>query len=408
MKRLLFLSWESPWPARDGAALRTLGLLKELSKAFEVDLVVLTRNPLSREQTQFLSTLACTLERVPLKDISYANKLSTAWLMFKEWYPYHCAILRHSLRDHYDLWLRIIQYPGIVFTSLGHWGTLIHDQKAPNWILNQCDAEVDFWRVYASQADNRFARMAALINYRLARRHFPGIYSNVGRIISVCQEDKYLTLELAHQAQIDVIENGVDCSYYVPERTRCEDSFRLLFTGNSAARNRSALRHFIHHVLPLIERELPAVELLVGGNFGFKAQDEFAQYHNVQFTGPVDDIRPCFNQSDVYIAPFEETHGSKLKIAEAMAMGMAIVSTPQGIRGFPLRDGESVLVAHTPQEFAASVVGLLKDSARRASMGDTARRVALSTIDWKVLGKRLLSIAESMCIHNQANVNSSN
>jgi glycosyltransferase involved in cell wall biosynthesis len=84
------------------------------------------------------------------------------------------------------------------------------------------------------------------------------------------------------------------------------------------------------------------------------------------------------------------------KIAEAMAMGMAIVSTPQGMRGFSLVNGESVLIAHNEEQFASHVVALLRDQARRRSLGAAAREVALSTIDWPVLGKRLVGIIHSV------------
>jgi len=162
-----------------------------------------------------------------------------------------------------------------------------------------------------------------------------------------------------------------------------------------------ALRQFVHDVLPLIQRELPEVELLVGGDFSSKAQAEFSAYSNVCFTGRVDDMRPVFNQSDVFVAPFEETHGSKLKIAEAMAMAMPIVSTPQGIRGFSLVDTESVLVAENKEQFAAQAIALLKDPIRRERLGAAAREVALSTIDWPVLGKRLIEVVKSVQETNQ-------
>jgi len=125
--------------------------------------------------------------------------------------------------------------------------------------------------------------------------------------------------------------------------------------------------------------------------------DDDDQGYAVNFyTGRVDDIRPLFNQSDVYIAPFEATHGSKLKIAEAMAMGMPIVTTPSGMRGFPLVDGASVLIARSNEQFAAHVVALLGDVSRRQDLGAAARKLALAAIDWRVLGKRVVQIVESV------------
>ena len=378
--------------------MRALGLLKEISKTYEVTLVILTRQPLTTEQTEFLGSLASQVISVRLRDVSFRDKIRAALLMKRYYYPYHSAILEISLQDHPEVRQMIYQFPGVVFTGLGHWGHLIRFEPAPNWILNQCDADVEFWRVYASQTSSHLTRYAALINWKLSRAHFPQIYRNAGQIISVCEEDRLLTLELAPHATVHVIENGVDCSYYTPEKTLRYGSPRLLFTGTSAARNMTALHRFVRNILPLIREEIPDIELLVAGNFSQKAQTEFIDIDVVKFTGRVDDIRPYFNQADVYVAPFEETHGSKLKIAEAMAMAMPIVSTRQGIRGFSLVDGESVLIADSPEQFAANVLLLLRNPELRMDIGTKARQVALKTIDWPILGQRLRAIVESVCI----------
>ena len=392
---MLFLSWESPWPAHSGAALRTLGLLKELAKGYSIEIVVLSRRPLSEGQHAALARYAEKVTRVPLRDVTISDKARAMFGLLRRGHPYHSAVMLASLRNHPDVQRRIEEFPGIVFTSTGHWGTFVRNHRASNWILNQCDADVEFWRVYATQARHPLARLAARVNYRLARRHYPQIYANVGRIISVCEEDRQHTLALAPQAQVDVIENGVDCSYYVPRRAAHNGPPRLLFTGTSAARNMTALHGFVRDTLPLIREQIPDVELLVGGNFSPKAQAEFAGVPNVRFTGRVEDMRPVFTQSDVFVAPFKETHGSKLKIAEAMAMAMPIVSTPQGVRGFTLVDGESVLITNSNGQFAAQIVSLLKDAATRKRLGSAARQVALTTIDWRVLGKRLVQIVET-------------
>jgi len=301
-----------------------------------------------------------------------------------------CPITALSLISRFEK----LRFPGVVYASYGHWGMLVRGSKASNWVLDQQNADVDFWRAYSTQASSFWLKKASIVNWRLAASCFPLIYSSVGRIVSVCEEDRQLTLSLAPQARIDVIENGVDCSYYTPDRAQKEGPPRILFTGTSVPRNVTALRRFARDVWPMIQRELPDAELWIAGNFHPKAQVEFRKYKNIHFTGRVKDMRSYFNQSDVFIAPFKETHGSKLKIAEAMAMGMAIVSTPQGIRGFSLVDGESVLIAHDNEHFATGVIKLLRDRKLCDQMGRAARSVAIATIDWRVLGRRLKVIIE--------------
>lgn len=394
--QILFLSWESPWPAFGGGSLRTLGLLKELSKVYSIHLLVLSQEPLSEEQEKELKKYACSITRVPRAGVTLIDKLLILMRMLIHQMPYHCALLALSFDRVPDTLQGIRSFPGIVYANFGHWGTLVRGRQSLNWILDQQNADIDFWRVYMTQSTSWRLKLASWMNWRLAAAHFPRIYKSVGCVVSVCESDRQLTLDLAPQSQVDVIENGVDCAFYAPDRRKRDGPSRLLFTGTSAPRNVTALRQFTRNVWPLVLQELPEAELLVAGNFKPEAQIEFKRHSNIRFTGRVEDIRPYFNQSDVFVAPFEETHGSKLKIAEAMAMGMAIVSTPEGVRGFALVDGESVLIAHDKEQFAAQVFTLLGDADKREQLGTVARQVALSTIDWHMLGDRLTRIVEEI------------
>ncbi|MHA1360535.1 MAG: glycosyltransferase family 4 protein [Candidatus Helarchaeota archaeon] len=392
--KIVFLSWGSPWPTQGGGTLRTFGLLKQLSKYYEIELVILDNKKLSKNQEKELNKYVKSIIPVKMNNSSIWNKIKIISFMLRHKMPYHCAVLNVTFKKASKVFEYIMNFKGVVYASYGHWGILVRGRKASNWILDQHNADIDFWRTYAGQASNLWLRLVALINWKLAKLHFPKIYLSIGRIVSVCEEDRQLTLSVYPEAKVDVIENGVDCSYYFPSKKQKMGPPQILFTGTSAPRNVTALRQFTHNVWPLIQRELPEVELWVAGNFKHEAQIEFKKYKNIHFTGWIKDIRPYFNKSDVFIAPFEETHGSKLKIAEAMAMGMAIVSTPQGIRGFSLIDGESVLIANDNKQFASHVLRLLTDIKLREKLGVAAREVALSTIDWKVLGKRLKSIVE--------------
>jgi len=389
-----FLSLESPWPTHSGAALRSFGMLRELSRYYAVRLVTLTRCPLTEEQRLVLAGVCHSVDRGRLMDTTLKDKISILLKIIRTGYPYHSAVIAISIAHAPGIRNMVLEHPGIVFTSVGHFGVMVHKQKAPNWILNQCDADVEFWWAYAHQARSWLVKATGLLNYVLARGHYPSIYRNVARVVSVCEEDRQHTLSLAPDTHVDVIENGIDCSHYVPDRSQSSRVPRILFTGTSATRNMTALHAFVKNTWPIIRRSLGGIELLVAGNFSENAQKEFAEHKSISFTGRVDDIRPYFNMSNVFIAPFQETHGSKLKIAEAMAMAMPIVTTPMGIRGFPLVDGESVAVAQSNEKFAAMVIQLIRDPGRCERLGNAARNVALEHIDWNVLGKKLHGILE--------------
>lgn len=390
---MLFLAWGVPWPSHGGGPLRTMALLRQLSRVYSIHLVILSPPPTTRQNKE-LKKYTQSIKTIPVKGKSFIDKISLLG-RYVIWhgYPYHCALLHQSFSCCPEILKDIQDFPGLVYASYGHWGTLLKN-SADNWILDQHNADVDFWRVYASQSRNLFRKYAGLVNWWLSARHFSEVYSKVGRIISVCEEDKRLTLKIMPNANVDIIGNGVDCSSFIPSKKISTPrlSPRLLFTGTSVSRNMTALHHFVDYIFPLVRVNIPSCELLVAGNFSKKAQREFKGVKGVRFTGRVKDMRPHFNDSDIFVSPFEETHGSKLKIAEAMAMAIPIVSTPEGIRGFELIDGESVCVARDDREFAEKIVMLARNINLRKDIGEKAREIALKTADWNILGDKLIGI----------------
>lgn len=396
IREICFLAWGSPWPAMGGGSLRALGLLRELSRHFSIRLYVLSPRPLSSDQMIELRRFSAHLTVITMAGSSVPQLLRIAGAMIAHRIPYHAAKTWVSLSMDRAAIKQLRAFTGVVFCSFGHWGVLALNRRFQGLILDQQNADVDFWRVYATQTSRWFEKILSRLNGFLSAISFPRIYSNVGCIVSVCESDRQLTRKLAPEAKIEVIENGIDCEYYYPQMRREIDRPRILFTGTSAPRNVFALRQFCSLIWPSIMSQVPGVELLVAGNFDVKSQASFATTPQLRFTGRVEDIRPYFACSDVFIAPFSETHGSKLKIAEAMAMGMAIVSTPEGIRGFDLVDGESVFIAQNNEIFSSLVVSLLNDSDARCRVGRAAREVAIKTIDWRVLGKRLQTIVSEL------------
>lgn len=393
-KEILFLCWESPWPTHNGFRLRTMGIIRELAKRYELTILIIAEKELSKEQELELKKYANNIILFRFLDRSLINSLRVIWTMVGQKIPYHCALLRLSIQKRRDIQTIIDTFPGIVFTSVGHWGTLARPGRGSNWVLNQGDADIKFWKVYAANSPNILLRLIALANYRLAAWHFPKIYAKVSQVVSVCEEDRIETQLAAPNTPVDVVENGIDCSYYAPERNNAAHPPRLLFTGTSASRNIKALRQFVDSILPCIRADMPDTELVVAGNFSVASQQEFSAAAGVKFTGKVDDIRPFFNSSDVFVAPFTETHGSKLKIVEAMAMGMPIVSTPQGVRGFPITDGREVRIAYSDRQFANLSLELLKSPHICEQMGRLGRHMATSNFDWTVLGYKIQDIVE--------------
>ena len=95
----------------------------------------------------------------------------------------------------------------------------------------------------------------------------------------------------------------------------------------------------------------------------------------LQVTGTVDDVRPWLHGSKVSIVPLRVGGGTRLKIYEAMAVGVPAVSTTIGAEGLDVIDGVNIRLADTPQAFADACADLLDDAAARERMADAARQM---------------------------------
>ena len=85
-----------------------------------------------------------------------------------------------------------------------------------------------------------------------------------------------------------------------------------------------------------------------------------------------------------------------MKILEAMALGRPVISTNIGCEGLDVNNGENILIADKPKEFAEKTLELLSDRTLYQSLVINARRMVENRYDWDILASRLLKIIEEV------------
>jgi len=211
----------------------------------------------------------------------------------------------------------------------------------------------------------------------------------------VSDTDRRLVTAQAPRTPVVLVPGGVDTDYFRPcERTAgANDPDRrsdVLFVGNLAYEpNEDGIRFFLARIWPHIRRAQPRARLVVGG----KAPPAWLQAvprqdPSVMVTGPVADVRPLYRQARVAIAPLRLGAGTKLKVVEALAMGVPVVATPQGYAGLNGTDGQHLLVGSTPEQFAAHVIALLDDDALAGRLAAAGRTLVEQQYDWTAIMTR--------------------
>jgi glycosyltransferase involved in cell wall biosynthesis len=163
-----------------------------------------------------------------------------------------------------------------------------------------------------------------------------------------------------------------------------DDECVMIFVGDVVyAPNRDAVRALRDQVLPAVLKILPTARLLLVAGPG---EPPGASHERATNLGSVPDVAPILNAADVLVAPLWSGGGTKLKVIEALATGLAVVTTPEGVRGLEeCRSLDAVRVVDRVEDMPQAVRDLFA-SYRRAAPPDWF----VERFEWKPIGQRLL------------------
>lgn len=160
--------------------------------------------------------------------------------------------------------------------------------------------------------------------------------------------------------------------------------------------NRDALTIFLDEIFPIIKNKFQQEFrfLILGGGADKELLDYSTKFEGVNFLGFVPDIHEVLSGADVFIAPVYFGTGIKLKVLDALGMGLPLVTTSVGAEGLLLQHGVNCLIADDYDDFAESVVSLLSDSALRKTLANGALNYALEHHDFNQLQSQFLKVLE--------------
>ncbi|MCK4761715.1 MAG: glycosyltransferase family 4 protein [Candidatus Aminicenantes bacterium] len=142
--------------------------------------------------------------------------------------------------------------------------------------------------------------------------------------------------------------------------------YDLLFVGSDNPFNKEGIDWFLKEVFPLLSAPL---NILVVGKVTAHVREQGYETGNSGSTGNKNvkcipfaaDLGDVYRQTKIALCPLLGGTGIKIKVIEALAYELPVVTTPKGVTGFPSKAGNGCLVADTPQEFADQVSRLLSD-----------------------------------------------
>ncbi len=236
------------------------------------------------------------------------------------------------------------------------------------------------------------SRIRARWEYLRALRYELRMLQRADRI-QVCSDDnaEYLASFLPKlRERIDPgFRAGIETSLY----EFCEsgrEPFTMLFLGSFRhLPNQEALHWFVDHVLPKVRAKEPRARLIVIGSDP-PPRHSLPEADAIELQGFVEDVREPLARYALFVCPILSGSGVRVKLLEAFAAGIPVVSTRLGAEGLASTDDEICALADDPDTFALRVVDLLGDSQTAAAMARRARAEVEEKRDMRAMTGRLV------------------
>lgn len=394
--RVLWLGHNLAYPPKGGPLQRNYNLLKQAAKYHEVHALVFDQ-PASRPSgvtpedcVEALSKFCASVEWVPLPDDSFGigrywravSGLLTGepyefrWLRSREMAK---RLQRLAGRFQFDVvhadTLGLAPYVSLVPSA----GTVLnhHDIESALVQRRAASEHSPLWRMF-------WAREAA--NLLAAERRWCPLF-HVNMVVS--EDEGKLLKPSCKESHIRVVPNGVDIGYFTPRTD--PGGTRLLFCGRlDQLANKGAITFFFNSIWSQLSDRVKEIEIdVVGKNPPAWLRELSQRDPRVHVPGFVDDVRPYFQKATIFVCPITDGGGTRLKILDALAMGMPIVSTTFAASGLSLSHGKHVLLADTSADFVSAIMQLLTSQSMREDLSMSGREFVSSTYSWEVIGKSL-------------------
>lgn len=389
--KILYLSLRFPYPPYSGDKIRTYNILKHLSQQHSISFMSFVQSPQEASQTFQLREYCDQIKTVEFSKLrAYGNCL--LYFSFIEPFEVTYWHSQEMQRQVDEMMSRNgFEIIHVQFFRMAQYVTKFTDSCK---ILDSCDsyalnlsrrARLDkgvFWPLLKIEANR-----VKIYEAEVARR-FDGV-------TMVSPLDRDCMLSVNSDIPLSVVPMGVDLDYYQPSDE--EYGPNLLFTGTIRYfPNKDAVLYFYNQIFPLIKDAVPNAKFYIVGNLPPKKIRRLMSNEDVVVTGRVEDIRPYFARSAVFVCPLRSGSGMQTKILEAMAMGVPVVTTSMAFEALDATAGKDIIIADDAKTFAEKVIALLKDKELRQSVANNARALVEKKYGWSSIAKRMDLIYENI------------
>ena len=394
LPRLLFITTRFLFPIDTGGQIRTAQILRQLNnKRFDITLV----SPADRNQTKSYST---QIKTVCNKFISYSHPQRKGIIrefrrVISLWHrlPVSVAsdkshklkkILRVEQKKDYDVIVYDFIHSAVNFIPINSVKTVMFTHNVEQHIIE-----------YYAKQDRSFCKSFIWRSqFKKMKRFEDDSLRYYDRIISVSEYDTDYFQSLDANFDVKTIATGVDTNYF--KYAAPNFSKVIIFVGSmDYPANIDGVNWFLKNVWENIKNPYTESRMKIIGRYPPQHLiSRFSSDKKITFTGRVDDIYQESTGAGIFILPLRIGSGTRIKVFEALAMGIPVVSTTLGVKGLPVRDGIHFLRADTAQEFTDAIHTLFSEPEQCLRLSRQGRELVENNYTWEKIAESFANYCE--------------
>jgi glycosyltransferase involved in cell wall biosynthesis len=387
---ILYLTSQPPYPLTSGFAIRNLHLLRAYANWGRVELVFFYSDELELDAAQELRSQQVNLHPVPVTSTRQAEFLADLprWQrglrlvltskpsMITYLFSPEMARRVEALAASADV-VHVTPLPMVA--QVDH--LLRRGRKRSRFVLDLPDLEPLLEARRLRFADPPLThRVFGYYDIARAWAYQAWAVRAFDRVF-VCSAQERALLRSRH---VLVVPNGSEVPAELPPSG--SDGRTLLFCGSlSSGANRDGLAVLVRSILPEIWKEMTDVRLVIVGRQPPSWVRALHDGKRILVEGDVASVAEYYHRATIAVVPLRVGGGTRLKILEAWALGVPVVSTRIGCEGLEAVHGQHLLKADDPREFARSCLTLLRDSATRLRLIESGRAVVARQYCWETI-----------------------
>jgi len=396
--KLFFLAFEVPYPLDRGGRIKTFHYLKALAHHHQVTLVALSRTPQCKENLEQLRSMLGLEAVYPIVvDLSRARKVRVALQSLGQSRPFVMGL--YYTTEGRDLVEHLVERQGfdLIYADHLHMAQYVPTQSGARTLLDHHNVETMLLeRLARTQSWNPLYWFTRLEHFKMTR-YEPRTLQRFDAVWVTTEVDRALIAQwcLPHQ-RLEVLPIGVDTDYFCPNHGPREPRTLLSIGTLSWPANADSVLWFYREIYPLLKQQFPDVRfVIVGANPPLTIRRLVAD-SSVEVTGWVEDVRPYLARSTLLVVPMRVGSGMRVKILNALAMGLPVLSTSVGCEGIAVTPGRNILVADEASTFWQRIADLLEDPLQQQELSKNGVMLVQEQYSWNAIYCRVQAAVVEM------------